>query len=421
MDNPPLRCGILHTQCSEMMRPFPNRRLGLLISALLCVCAASTMAQEAPSTNTLVAEQGATPTETAFPCFGAPNRAASKQHWNEAIARLPESARFWLTEDVVFIISPEERCAFLHLETDQERDQFIEQFWARRAPDPTSFDNSFKREHYERIVAANQKFSTQVPGWKTDRGRSYVMFGPPDSIESHRSGEKTGRPADEGVETYTYSWEAWRYRHIDGVGENIEVEFVDPTGSGDYVLSTSPDIKDRLILDSPYALSRSLHTEQPARSEEKTQFIVVIDPAPQVHFKDLEAVVVSRLARDQVGFTHRIEFAKATHATTLATISMSLASEHPGSPNSVANAPAEFEIFVRVAESSGRITDTFERRLSLPPQDNFGSLTDLEFPLALSPGTYGLAIVVKDLGRQELGTLRTSFDVPSYDDIRDTK
>jgi GWxTD domain-containing protein len=415
MDNPPLRYGILHTQCSEMMRPFPNRRLGLLISALLC--ASSTMAQEAPSANTLVAKQGAKPAEAAFPCFGTPNRAASKRHWNETIARLPESARFWLTEDVVFIISPEERCAFLHLDTDQERDQFIEQFWSRRAPDPTSLENSFKREYYERIVAANQKFSTQVPGWKTDRGQVYVMCGAPDSIESHRSGEKTGRPPDEGVETYQYSWEAWHYRHIDGVGENIELEFVDPTESGDYRLSTSPDIKDQLILNSPDDLGRSLHSEQPARSEEKTQLIVVIDPAPQVHFKDLEAVVVSRLTRDQVRFTHRIEFAKATHATTFATISMSLASEHPGSPNSVANAPAEFEIFVRVAKLSGRITDTFERRLSLPTQDNSGSLTDLEFPLALSPGTYDLAIVVKDLARQEIGTLRTSFHVPRYQDI----
>jgi GWxTD domain-containing protein len=393
----------------KMVSALPTRRLGLVISALLY--AALTRAQERPAASTILAS----------PCFDVTDCAWSKRSENEAIAGLPRIARFWLTEDVVFIISPEERCAFLHLETDQERDQFIEQFWSRRAPDPTSFDNSFKREHYERIVAANQKFSGQVPGWKTDRGRVYVMCGAPDSIESHRSGEKTGRPADEGVETYTYSWEEWRYRHIDGVGENIEVEFVDQTGSGDYVLSTSPDKKDRLILDSPYALSRSLHSEQPARSEEKTQFIVVIEPAPQVHFKDLEAVVVSRVTRERVQFSHRIEFAKATHATTLATISISLGSEHPGSPNSVANAPAEFEIFGRVAKSSGRITDTFERRLSLPTQDNSGSRTDLEFPLALSPGTYGLAIVVKDLARQEMGTLRTSFDVPSYDDIRDTK
>jgi GWxTD domain-containing protein len=168
----------------RMVSPLPTRRLGLVISALLY--AASTMAQERPAASTILAS----------PCFDAPDRALSKRRENEAIAGLPRIARFWLTEDVVFIISPEERCAFLHLETDQERDQFVEQFWSRRAPDRTSLENSFKRQHYERIVAANQKFSTPVPGWKTDRGRSYVMFGPPDSIESHQSGEKTGRPAD---------------------------------------------------------------------------------------------------------------------------------------------------------------------------------------------------------------------------------
>ncbi|HEU0047840.1 MAG TPA: GWxTD domain-containing protein, partial [Nitrososphaera sp.] len=127
---------------------------------------------------------------------------------NEAIASLPKIARFWLTEDAIYIISPEERCAFLHLATDEERDQFIEQFWSGRAPDPTSVDNSFKREHYERIVFANEKFSGQLPGWKTDRGRVYVTYGPPDSIESHQSGEKTGRPPEKGPETYEFSWEA---------------------------------------------------------------------------------------------------------------------------------------------------------------------------------------------------------------------
>jgi GWxTD domain-containing protein len=376
----------------KMMCPFPTRRLGLLISALLYVT--STMAQERPTASTLLAS----------PCFDAPDRAVSKQRENEAIAGLPRIARFWLTEDAVYIISPEERSAFLHLETDQQRDQFIEQFWSRRAPDPTSLDNSFKREHYERIVAANQKFSTQLPGWKTDRGQLYVMCGPPDLIESHRSGEKTGRSR----------CEAWHYRHIDGLGDNIEIEFVDPTGSGDFRL------KDELNIDSSFGLGRSLHREDPARSEDKPQLIVVIEPSPQVHFRDLEAVVVAQLARDQVRFTHRIEFAKATHATTFATISISLGSDHQSSPNSVEKSPAEFEIFERVSsKSSGRVVDTFERKLSLmTPTDSGDHQTDEEFHVALAPGTYGLAIVVKDLASGEIGTLRTSFDVPPYDDIR---
>jgi len=184
----------------------PTCRLTLFLPAL-CF-AVSVMAQDGQAVSVLTGEQGISTAVEAAPCFNAPDRAKSRQRENEAIASLPKIARFWLTEDAIYIISPEERCAFLHLATDEERDQFIEQFWSRRAPDPTSVDNSFKREHYERIVFANEKFSGQLPGWKTDRGRLYVTYGPPDSIESHQSGEKTGRPPEKGPETYEFSWEA---------------------------------------------------------------------------------------------------------------------------------------------------------------------------------------------------------------------
>jgi GWxTD domain-containing protein len=396
-----------------MMLLFPICRFALLMSTSLC--AASSLAQEGPST--LLAKQGIDVAKGASPCFDAPDSAVSKQLENEALAGLPELARFWLTEDVAFIISPEERSAFLHLGTDQERDQFIEQFWSRRAPDPTSLDNSFKREHYERIVAANQKFSDQVPGWKTDRGRLYVMCGPPDAIESHRSGEKTGRPPDEGVKTDQY--EVWHYRHIDGVGDNVEIKFVDPSGSGDYRLSLSPDIKDEVIFDPPHNLGRNRRGEGTARSADVVELFVGALPSPQVQFKDLEAVVSSHLIREQVQFTHRIEFVKATDATTFTAILVSLPSNHPNSPSNIARSPGEFEVFGRVSKSSGRIVDTFERRISLTTQNNSGhSQTDDEFHLALAPGTYRLAIVVKDLAGGDIGTVFTAFDVPPYEDVR---
>jgi len=322
----------------------------------------------------------------------------------------------------VFIISPEERCGFLHLATDEERDQFIEQFWTRRAPDPKSFDNSFKREHYERIVAANQKFSDQVPGWKTDRGRVYVMCGPPDSVESHQSGEKTGRPPNEGLDAYEYSWEAWRYRHIDGVGENVELEFVDPSGTGDYRLSLSPDIKDEVIFDPPYDLGRVRHGEGTTRPTQETELFVGAVPMPQVEFKNLEALVVARITREQVQFTHRIEFAKATHATTFTEISVSAPSDHLDSPNNTAKSLTEFEIFGRVSRPLGRVVDTFERRITPTTQNNSGRSQALdEFHLALAPGTYRLAIVVKDLASGGVGTLYTSIEVPPYDDVRGTE
>jgi GWxTD domain-containing protein len=294
-----------------------------------------------------------------------------------------------------------------------------EQFWSRRAPDPESFDNRFKREHYERIVVANQKFSTQLPGWKTDRGRIYVTFGPPDSIELHSSGEATGGPPEKGVEAYQYSREAWHYRHLDGVGDNVEFEFVDPSGSGDYRLALPPEMKDGLIFDPPYNLGRNRRGEGSARSADVLELFVGAMPTPRVQFKDLEAVVTSRLTRQQLQFTHRIEFAKATDATTFTAISVSLPSDHPGLPNDIAKSPAEVEIFGRVSKPSGWIVDTFERRISLATQSNSGcSQLDNGFHLALAPGTYRLAIVVKDLSSGNLGTLYTWFDVPPCAGVR---
>lgn len=346
----------------------------------------------------------------------------SKQRENEALASLPKLARFWLTEDVAFIISPEERCAFLYLATDQERDEFIEQFWSRRAPDPTSLDNSFKLEHYERIVGANQKYSDGTPGWKTERGRVYVMCGPPDSIESHQPGEKTGRPPNEGVEVYKYSWEAWHYRRIEGVGEDVELEFVDPSGSGDYRLSLSPNIKDELVVDPPYNLCRNQRGEGTAQSGDTLQLFVGALPSPRVQVKDLEAVVSSHLTREQLQFTHQIEFAKATDATTFTAISISLPVSHASSPINIAKSVTEFEIFGRVSRSSGWIVDTFERRISVTTQNSFGhSQADNEFHLSLAPGTYRLAIVVKDVASGDIGTLFTAFDVPPYEDVRGTE
>src|SRR5947199_404030 len=256
----------------------PTYRLTLL---LLVLCfAVSAMAQDGRTVCVLTAKQEMSTAGKAAPCFGEPDLAKSRQRESEAIASLPKIARFWLAEDAVYIISPDERCAFLHLATDEERNQFIEHFWSRRARDPTSLDNSFKREHYERIVFANETFSGQLPGWKTDQGRIYVTFGPPDSIESHQRGEKTGRPPEEGPETYEFSWEAWHYKRIDGVGENIEVKFVDPSGSGDYRLALGPEEKE--LFFAPAHNLGLARKEGTAQATQAIEIYVGQAPAPLV-------------------------------------------------------------------------------------------------------------------------------------------
>src|SRR5580704_3602451 len=262
---------------------------------------------------------------------------------------LDSQYRKWLDEDVVYIISPEERSAFLHLATNEEREQFIEQFWQRRNPDPDSADNTFKEEHYRRIAYVNEHFSSGIPGWKTDRGRIYIMWGPADEIESHPSGGSYERPAEEGGgETSTYPFEDWRYRYLEGIGENVILEFVDPTMSGEYHLTMDPSEKDALLMVPGAGLTQmesmglasktarfnntdGTHLAQPlgGQLESNSEFsrlerYAKVQQAPPVKFKDLEAVVTSRLVRDQVKFDYRFYFLRITSETVLVPITVQI-------------------------------------------------------------------------------------------------
>jgi GWxTD domain-containing protein len=165
-----------------------------------------------------------------------------------APAQRPDSSSWdkWLNQEVVYIITGEERAAFKRLGTDEEREHFVEQFWLRRDPTPGTPENEFKEEHYRRIVVANQRFGrTGFPGWKTDRGRIYITYGPPDEIEAHDSGGRYERPPKEGGGIVsTYPFQQWLYRRIVGVGANVKVEFVDKNKSGDYRMTMDPHGKD---------------------------------------------------------------------------------------------------------------------------------------------------------------------------------
>src|SRR5258708_27557924 len=144
----------------------------------------------------------------------------------------------WLSEDVSYIISDEERDAFKRLSNDEERDNFIEQFWLRRDPTPDTLENEFKEEHYERIAYANEHFPAGVPGWKTDRGKIYILYGKPDEIEAHPSGGQYQRPMEEGGgSTSTFPFEIWRYRYLEDVGQEVMIEVVDDCMCGRYEMT----------------------------------------------------------------------------------------------------------------------------------------------------------------------------------------
>ena len=147
----------------------------------------------------------------------------------------------WLDEDVPYIITSEEREAFVQLTTEEEREDFIESFWTRRDPTPDSIANEYKEEHYRRIAYANDRFASKVPGWQTDRGRTYITQGPPDEIESHPSGGQYRRPSREGGGlTAKHPFEIWRYRGAEGGGSDVFLEFEDPSMTGEYRLTRGP-------------------------------------------------------------------------------------------------------------------------------------------------------------------------------------
>ena len=352
----------------------------------------------------------------------------------------------WLDEDVTYIITPEERSAFLRLQTNEEREQFIEQFWLRRNPDPDSPENTFKEEHYRRIAYTNEHYASGIPGWKTDRGRIYIMWGPPDEVDSNPSGGSYERPANEGGgETSTYPFEDWRYRYLEGIGNNVEIEFVDPTMTGEYHLTMDPSEKDALLYvpGAGLTLAESMgtssktarfnntdgtHMAQPLGGQPESQsefsrldLYAKIQQAPPVKFKDLEAVVTSRLVRNQIAFDYRWDYLRITSDTILVPISIQIPNKQLSFQEKDGIQSATMNLFARITTLSGRNVQTFEDPIvhDIPNsllQQSLKGFSIYQKAVPLSPGLYRLDIVVKDVNSGNVGVVNTNLRVPRYED-----
>ncbi len=170
-----------------------------------------------------------------------------RERRNATKIELKGTYKKWLDEDVRWIITDQEAKTFKSLSNDEERDRFIEQFWQRRNPNPDSNDNEYRDQYYGRIAYANEHFAAGQPGWMTDRGHIYIAYGKPDSIDSHPSGGSYERPMDEGGgETSTFPFEVWHYRYLEGIGDNIDIEFVDTCMCGSYKATIDRSEKDAL-------------------------------------------------------------------------------------------------------------------------------------------------------------------------------
>jgi GWxTD domain-containing protein len=354
--------------------------------------------------------------------------------------------REWLNGPVSYIITPEERSAFLHLETNEERENFIENFWERRNPDPGSADNTYKEDYYERIAYTNEHYSSGIPGWKTDRGRIYLMWGKPDDVESHPAGGPYERPPEEGGgETTTYPFEDWTYRYLEGIGENVTIEFVDPTGTGEYHLTMDPSEKDALTyvpgaglttLEQMGLASKQQRFEntdgthdpqalgsQPESMNEfsRLDLYAKIQQAPPVKFKDLEAVVDSRMTANQIHFDCESDFLRITADTDLVPITVQIPNHEMGFQDKNGVQTATLHVFARITSLSGRVVNTFEDSITADTPDSLlqqylKGFSIYQKAVPLRPGLYRLDVVVKDINSSNLGVLNTALRVPRFED-----
>jgi GWxTD domain-containing protein len=376
------------------------------------------------------------------------DKGKNKKNLRKLEKELATPYKKWLEEEVPYIITGEERSAFLQLATNEEREQFIEAFWQRRDPTPDTVENEFKEEHYRRIAYANERFSSGIPGWRTDRGRIYIMWGKPDQLESHTQGELYNRPMTEGGgQTSTYAYEDWNYHYMEGIGQNITIEFVDPTGTGEFHITMDPGEKDALSHvpgGGPSMLESMGLSSQAARFTRSDGSTAPLGPAgsnamdsqneftrleqfakvqapPPVKFKDLEEVVSSRILRNQISFDYRFDFMRITGDTILVPVTVQIQNKQMTFRDHDGVQSASLNLFGRISSMTGRVIQTFEDVIQrdfpdslLEPSLKGFSIYQKAVPLR--PGLYKLDLVMKDVNSGNVGVVNTRLAVSPIPD-----
>jgi GWxTD domain-containing protein len=358
----------------------------------------------------------------------------------------------WIDEDVRWIITDEENKTFKSLKTDDEREQFIEQFWLRRDPDPDTDENEYREDYYQRIAYANEKYTSGIPGWKTDRGRIYIMFGKPDEVESHPSGGSYDRPTWEGGgTTSTYPFEIWWYRYIEGVGSDVEIEFVDPTGSGEYRIARSPDEKDALLYvpNAGLTLSEQLGLSskadriaygmfggggnnnqmfgQRAKDQpfEKLDLLAKLQRPPRVKFNDLAALAneseLPKASFDVLNAQLYITQMRVTESAVLTSFTVQMENQDLVFKDVGGIQQAAVNIYAKITNAAGRRMGQFEHlvtaastaeALEATQKISSGYMQNV----VLQPGIYKIDLVVRDVNSGKTGIRKQGFEVKRYEE-----
>lgn len=354
--------------------------------------------------------------------------------------------RKWLNEDVFYIITDEEKTSFKRLNTDDERESFIESFWLRRDPTPDTQENEYKEEHYRRIAYANERFASGIPGWKADRGRIYITFGPADETEDHPSGGTYQRPIEEGGgTTSTFPFQKWRYRYIEGIGNDVMIEFVDTTMTGEFRMTMDPSEKDALLyvpnagLTMYEQMGMSSKNDRFSRTDgtrlgvgtqampqrmnqfERLQQFAMLQKPPPVKFKDLEASVNSKVTFNVLPIQVRTDYVRLTNSTvmTYITIQMNKGDLQFKSTDSIAKAMVN--IYARITSMTRRVVNVWETPVvietpSVMLAEASKGKAIYQNAVPLPPGTYRVNVVAKDVVGGNMNNYEMAITVPRFED-----
>ena len=357
---------------------------------------------------------------------------------------IEEIYKKWLSEDVRYIITKAEKKAFKLLKTDDEKENFIENFWRRRDPNPDTEENEYKDELYERIAYSNEHFTSGKPGWLTDRGRIYITWGKPDGVESHPMGGSYNRPSYEGGgSTTTYPFEVWFYRHLEGVGSGVEIEFVDPTGTGEYRIAQNANEKDALLyvpgaglttaeslgLSSKADRITGINSNNSFQREQDTPFRrlelqAALSRPPSVKFGDLESDLTNSpviLKENPINFDLRVDFFRQSSNRVVTTFTLQTENRELTFDDVGGIPTARMNVFGRITAVTNKRAGIFEDSVtttssaeSLAASKKQKSVYQKAY--SLKPGgTYKVEVIIRDVVSGKSGVEKIGFTVPKYD------
>lgn len=325
----------------------------------------------------------------------------------EEIKKEPLSkwSKQWLEEVVLYIITPEEKEVFKNLPNEVERGKFIENFWRIRDPNPATAENEFKAEYYKRIAMANKFLtSSATPGWRTDRGRIYILLGPPNEI--HQDFSPSGSFAASSNVTNT-AREVWTYMGLPGkkLPYTLDFTFVDRWGTGDYVL----------MGEVPYDLS-SMHFQF-----DYMENLAEVTKTPYENLKELQGIITTQVTYDLIPLKYSLFYWKGAERETYMPLVIKI--PYANLPNKEIEGKHYFSLtlLINISNKLGQIIHQRSKDINFNyTQAELDALSEKDFQiqtfLSLEPESYKIHLLALDNFSGKIGTLHQEISVPEFEE-----